>query len=65
MTKREGAIITAFTGKLVCGFPAFHEYVEEIMGRPVFTHEFADKDIAREIEDRSRQDFMKLCEGIS
>lgn len=25
-------------------FPAFHKATEEVLGRPVYTHEFADRD---------------------
>lgn len=42
MTKRETAVVMAFTGvTLLVGddFSYFHKYVEELMGRPVWTHE--------------------------
>ena len=42
MTKREAAVVMAFTGvALLVGddFTYFHKYVEELMGRPVWTHE--------------------------
>ncbi len=44
MTRRESAIIGAFTGVLCGPFDALHEYVEEVMGRPVFTHEMGNGD---------------------
>ena len=42
MTKREAAVVMAFTGvTLLVGddFSYFRKYVEELMGRPVWTHE--------------------------
>lgn len=40
MTVREGAVMSAHTGIMVCrNFNAMHAYIEEIMGRPVWTHE--------------------------
>jgi hypothetical protein len=64
MTRRESAILSAFTG-LLCGpFDAMHEYVEEIMGRPVFTHEMGSKKIAEEIKEKARADFITLCNGV-
>jgi len=64
MTKRECAIVMAYTG--ICmltgeDFSIFHKYVEDIMERPVLTHELGIWNIANEIKERSRNDFYKLC----
>jgi hypothetical protein len=40
-------------------FNIFHKYVEEKLGRPIFTHEFAA--LADEIKERAKDDFIKLC----
>ena len=37
----------------------FYEYVSELMGRPVYTHEFAA--LADEIKERAKDDFIRLC----
>lgn len=58
MTKREAAIVSAYTGYLIGEFSDFHAYVEEIMGRPVFTHEFPS--IAEELKYKSKADFMSI-----
>jgi hypothetical protein len=60
MTKREAAIVTAFTGKMLGDFSIFHGYVEEILERPVFTHEMGDKKVAAEIRDKAREDFVNI-----
>ena len=64
MTDRERAIITAYTG--VCmlsgnSLLVFYEYLEEIMGRPVWTHELANKFVEKEIKAKSKADFIALC----
>lgn len=62
MTKREGAIISAYTGIMVGSFSDLHEYVEEIMGGPVFTHQFPS--LREKIKTSSKDDFMKLNKDI-
>ena len=60
MTKRECAIVSAYTG-LLCGeFSWMHEYTEEKFGRPVWTHEFGDKKFALELKKKSKEDFCSL-----
>jgi len=64
MTLRECAIIEAYTGICMCAGERrkeFYKYAAEIMGRPVYTHEFADKKIQNEITEKSKPDFIKLC----
>jgi hypothetical protein len=60
MTKREAAIVSAYTGFLVGEFSEFHKYVEEILERPVFTHEMADSTTWLEIKEASKGDFINL-----
>lgn len=62
-----GAIVSAHTGILACSFPVFHEYAEELLGRPVFTHEFADHTVVEALKVASKTDFLKLVaewEGV-
>ena len=58
MTKREAAIVRAYTGYLVGEFSDFQAYAEEVMGRPVFTHELPN--IADELKEKSKKDFMSI-----
>lgn len=61
LTKEQAAIIAAYTG-ISCGpFHDVHEYVEKILGRPVFTHEMASERIANQIKEASRSDFLAIC----
>lgn len=64
MTDREKAIVMAYTG--VCMLDGekwhiFHEYVEEIMGRSVYTHEMGENTISEEIKRKSKSDFLNIC----
>lgn len=65
MTKREAAIIGAFTGILIGDFSDMHGYIEEIMGRAVFTHEMGNKEIAQEIKNKSKTDLLNICSNIT
>lgn len=63
MTDKEKAIVMAYTG--ICmlkedKFNIFHKYVEDLMGRPVFTHEIGL--LADEIKEKAKEDFIRLCE---
>lgn len=58
MTKREAAIITAYTGVFIGDVDELYKYVSEIMGRTVFTHEF-DR-MADEIKEKAEKDFLAL-----
>lgn len=62
MTDKEKAIVMAYTGvTMLTGdkLQIFHRYVEEIMGRPIWTHEMVQ--LADEIKEKSKDDFMALC----
>lgn len=64
MTNREKAIVMAHTGICMLSgdkFQIFHKYVEDIMGRPIMTHEMGMGSIADEIKEKSKADFMALC----
>jgi len=62
ITKRDAAIISAYTGFLLGDFQDLHEYVEELFGRPVWTHEFGYN--AKQIKELSKPDFLILHDAI-
>lgn len=56
-----------FENQLCMDFSAFHKAVEEVLGRPVFTHEFASswneqlkKEFLGEAKPRTLQDILDL-----
>jgi len=60
LTKREAAIITIYTGVLIGEWSDAQRYAQELMGRPVWTHEFADSKMVEELRKRSRLDFVDI-----
>ncbi|QXL90509.1 hypothetical protein [Salmonella phage NINP13076] len=61
LTKEQAIIITAFTGFTACDFSIFHEDLEKRLGRPVWTHELANKEFASQVKDLYKDDFLKIC----
>lgn len=64
MTPRERAIIETYTG--ICMTTGeqrneVYKYMNEIMGRPVYTHELALKELQDELKEKSKEDFINLC----
>ena len=60
LTKEQAAVVSAYTGYLVGGFSDMHEYIEKIMGRPVFTHEMGSQEIIDQIREAAKPDFLAL-----
>lgn len=68
MTKRECAIVMAYTGVVMLtgdSIGEYYKYISEIMGRPVYTHELADRNIQKQLKEASRADFIGLCKGAT
>lgn len=61
MTKKERIIVSAYTGFLMCDMDDVHKYIEEKLGRPVWTHELAAEHTQDEIREKTRADFLMLC----
>lgn len=61
MTKQEKIIVSAYTGVLMCSFEDMHKYIEEKLGRPVWTHELASDAVESEIKAAVKPDFIALC----
>ena len=55
MTKKEAVILSAYTGYLlVPDFGDVHEFIEKLLGRPVWTHQLADPAIQGEIREKCK-----------
>lgn len=61
MTRQEKIIVSAYTGVLMCDFSDMHKYIEEKIGRPVWTHEMASYNVQEEIKNAVKPDFLALC----
>ena len=58
MNKREAAIVSAYTGYLIGDFGDMHQYVEKLLGRPIWTHEFPD--VKEEMKAKAKPDFIGI-----
>lgn len=66
MTKREAVLISAYTGYLlVADFSDVAEYCQKVLGRPIYTHEYADPDLQRELQDKLRPRIAELIRNLS
>ncbi|MBP5545194.1 MAG: hypothetical protein ILM98_14050 [Kiritimatiellae bacterium] len=67
MTLREKVIVSAYTGYLMCDFSEVQKYVQEKMGRPVWTHEMASSNTAfhLELHEKVKPDFLEICNDPS
>lgn len=64
MTLKERVIVEAYTGYCMTTGNERNElykYIADVMGRPIFSHELADKEIISELQDRVKPDFISLC----
>lgn len=62
MTKRECAVIMVYTGTCMLtgdDLDYFYEYISELMGRPVYTHELPA--LADDLKEKAKPDFIRLC----
>lgn len=64
LKKRDLAILTAYTGVMFGDFQDFHGYAEEILGHPIFTHQFGDKQMSEKLHELSKEDFLQLHEKL-
>ena len=60
MNKREAQVFTAQTSKLFGEFSWFHQYAEEVLERPVWTHELSNPDIWDELKILSKEEFIEI-----
>lgn len=61
LTKRQAAIIGAYTG-VTCGpFADIHEYAEELLGDGIQTITFAGREFAALLKEKAKADFISIC----
>lgn len=61
MTHEERVVVSAYTGFLMCSFSSMHKYIEDLLGRPILTHELAQDDVRAEIKEKCKPAFLALC----
>lgn len=62
MTEKEKIIVSAYTGYLMYFVKIAHQYIEQKLGRPVYTHELSSLNVQNEIMNKVRDDFLSLCD---
>ena len=50
---------------LVPHFTDVAEYCQKVLGRPIYTHEYADPDLQRELQDKLRPRIAELIRSLS
>ena len=66
MTREEAILLSAYTGfLLVQDFSDVHKFCEDTLGRSIWTHEFADEDVQKEIQNKLRPQIMKLIQSTN
>lgn len=66
MTREEAWMLSAYTGVLlVPDFEDVHRYCEELLGRPILTHEFAAERLQGEIREKLRPRIQALCRAAA
>lgn len=64
LTKEQALAVTGFTGVLAMDFDEFHQDLEKRLGRPVWTHEMASKELWEgDIKSAYKADFLSMCPG--
>lgn len=65
LTKREAAVIGAYTGITMGSFGDIQEYADEVLGRPTWTHQFADAGFWEELKAAAKPDFLDICDQVT
>ena len=61
MTKKEAVLVSAYTGTLLTNdFADVHKFCEELLERPIFTHEFADKKVCEQIKEKCKPLILEM-----
>lgn len=63
MTHYEAVLISAYTGFLLTkDFSDVHKFCENLIGRPILTHEFAKEDLQAEIRQKCKPMILEMIE---
>lgn len=65
ITNRDLAVMSAYTGYMFSSFNDLHEYAEEVMGQPIFSHEFANEEFMKQLHEKSNQEFLEIIEKLN
>lgn len=61
MTHKEAVLVSAYTGVLLTkSFKDVQDFCEKLLGRPIFTHEFAFSEVREEIREKCKPLILKM-----
>lgn len=64
MNKKEAILVSAFTGFLLTeSFSDVHEFCEDLLGRPIWIHEFASKKVQDEIREKCKPLILEMIDS--
>ncbi|MNW06634.1 hypothetical protein D3C71_2030750 [compost metagenome] len=61
LNKYQATVISGYTGILMIRFAEYHADVEKRIGRPVWTHEFGNKEFSKEVKTLYKEEFLSIC----
>ena len=64
MTKKEAAIVSAYTGFLIGTFSEVQAYADEVLGIITWTHMFGDAQFAARLQKAAKADFIAISSSI-
>ncbi len=60
LTRYQAAIIGAYSGILCGPMGDLHQYIEKVMGRPVWTHEMGDSAVMAQVKEKAKPEFLMI-----
>lgn len=64
MDKKEAILVSAYTGFLLTkDFSSVHKFCEDLLDRPIYTHEFENQEVIDEIRSRCKPLIIELVES--
>lgn len=64
MKKQEAVLISAYTGFfLTKDFSDVCKFCEGLLGRPIFTHEYADQKVQKEIQEKCKPLIIEMIKN--
>lgn len=64
MTKQEAILISAYTGCLLTKeWDDVHKFIQETLGRPVYSHELGNSKITDEIRKKLKPQIIEMIKG--
>ena len=61
MKKQEAVLVSAYTGTLLTNdFADVHKFCEELLERPIFTHELADEKVLKQIKEKCKPLILEM-----